>query len=274
LTWLAGLLEAEGTFLRPPPSKPGSPVVSCRMTDRDVVDRVAERFGTAIIAIDKGRYRTEYATTIKGSRAARLMADLRMLMGKRRRSAIERALALFAPPERKLDYSRAERIRSRYTCGASAASLAREYGVSHPTIRKVLNGRIYREPPPMPWREPATWLPNLIPPAGISAAELYWLAGWLEGEGSFCAPPPSAPRLPRIHGECRDRDVVWEVASLLGVSPTGPRQRNGWSRTWTVLKQGEGAVQLMNAIKPLMSQRRAKQINVALLSRPRQNGRC
>src|SRR3954454_13630900 len=86
LTWLAGLLEAEGTFLRPPPSKPGSPVVSCRMTDRDVVERVAERFGTAIIAIDKGRYRTEYATTIKGSRAARLMADLRMLMGKRRRS--------------------------------------------------------------------------------------------------------------------------------------------------------------------------------------------
>jgi hypothetical protein len=122
------------------------------------------------------------------------MTDLRPLMGQRRRSAIEGALALFVPPERKLDYSGAESIRSRYACGASAALLAREYGVSHPTIRKVLNGRIYETPPPMPWRETPTWLANVIPPARIS------------------------------------------------------------------LKQGVGAAQLMNVMKPLMTQRRAQQI--------------
>jgi hypothetical protein len=158
------------------------------MTDRDVIDRVAERFGTAVIVIDKGRYRTEYAATIKGSRAARLMTDIRPMMGAPRRAAIDQALALFVPPERKLRYAKAEDIRRQQAGGASAASLARRYRVSHPTIRRVLSGRIYAEPPSTPWRDPAGWLPNLTPPVALSALELYWLAGWPEGEGSFVAP--------------------------------------------------------------------------------------
>jgi hypothetical protein len=77
LAWLAGLLEAEGTFLRPPPSMPNCPIVSCRMTDRDVVERAATMFGTAVIAIDKGKYRTEYAATLKGERAVAFMTELK-----------------------------------------------------------------------------------------------------------------------------------------------------------------------------------------------------
>jgi len=57
------------------------------MTDRDVVERVAKLFGTKVLAIDKGRYRTEYAATLKGSRAVAFMADIKPLMGSRRQRA-------------------------------------------------------------------------------------------------------------------------------------------------------------------------------------------
>lgn len=41
LSWVAGLLEGEGTFLAPPPSSPNQPRLRVQMTDRDIVDRFA-----------------------------------------------------------------------------------------------------------------------------------------------------------------------------------------------------------------------------------------
>ena len=41
LTWLAGLLEGEGSFLKAPPSDPNCPRISLEMTDKDVVERAA-----------------------------------------------------------------------------------------------------------------------------------------------------------------------------------------------------------------------------------------
>jgi hypothetical protein len=38
--------------------------------------------------------------------------------------------------------------------------------------------------------------------------ELAWLAGILEGEGSFIKPVPSAPRLAVVRISTTDRDVV------------------------------------------------------------------
>lgn len=125
LFWLAGLLEAEGTFLHPPPSMPNCPIVSCRMTDRDVVERVAAMFGTKVVGIDKGQYRTEYAATLKGSGAVTFMTDIRPLMGRRRQGAIDTAIRCYRPPKRKLAFSDAEKIRRRFSNGESESSLAR-----------------------------------------------------------------------------------------------------------------------------------------------------
>ncbi len=44
LHWLAGLLEGEGSFLKPPPSAPNTPRITLQMTDEDVVQRVQEIF--------------------------------------------------------------------------------------------------------------------------------------------------------------------------------------------------------------------------------------
>ncbi len=48
--------------------------------------------------------------------------------------------------------------------------------------------------------------------------ELYWLAGLLEGEGSFLNAPPSAPNKPRISIQMTDLEVIQKVARLLQVN--------------------------------------------------------
>src|SRR3954470_10928174 len=129
--WLAGLLEAEGTFLRPPPSSPRSPQVVCRMTDRDVFERVADRFGTSVFSVDKGQYRTVNSATSSRSRSAGGTRCIR------------------ARPSAQ---STAE--------GDSVSSLARSFGVARQTIHRILKREIYWAPPPRPWRDKATMLPD------------------------------------------------------------------------------------------------------------------
>jgi hypothetical protein len=238
------------------------------MTDRDVIERVAVAFGTSVHAIDKGRYRTEYGARVKGSRAVTLMRDLRPMMSDRRRAAIDAALGSYTPPPHKLDFAMADEIRQRSSEGETVSSLSRSFSVSRPTIRAVLCHRIYPYPPPAPWRG-SSYLPaGVSAPRGLSSAEFMWLAGWLEGEGSFHAPPPSSPNLPRISGDSRDRDVISEVARLFGVKFLRARDKRararGWSPIWRVLKRGEGAARLMVLMEPLMSARRRTQIGHAL----------
>jgi hypothetical protein len=269
LVWLAGLLEAEGTFLQAPPSSPRCPVISCRMTDRDVVARVATMFGATVVAIDKGRYRTEFAAVRKGVVAVALMGDLMPLMGERRRKAIDAATSSYVPPLRKLSFEKADEIRRLYSGGESVSALSRSYAIARQTIHQILKREIYRAPKPTAWLDTPGFLRDVSsPPEGFSLPEFVWLAGWLEGEGSFLAPPPSDPGRPRISAEGRDRDVIEEVARLLEIKP-GPgtnRRKTNWSKTWRVLKQGGRAATLMEALRPLMGRRRSAQIQRALRS--------
>jgi hypothetical protein len=238
------------------------------MTDRDVVERVAQQFGTAVMAIDKGKYRTEFAATLKGEGAVAFMTDIRPLMGMRRQKAIDSALNRYLPPVRKLSFEIAKEIRRRAAAGESVASLATEYEVARQTIYPILKDEIYRAPPSRPWRNSKLELPRVDTPPWMSPAELHWLAGWLEGEGSFLAPPPSNLGRPRISGRARDNDVVSEVGRLLRIKPIFDRSsqlRNPeWSAMWRVLLQGRRAAALMFAIEPLMGRRRQEKIRTAL----------
>lgn len=99
LPWLAGLLEGEGTFA----NSGGYPGVSIEMTDRDVIARAAQLMEDRAVRettderdLARGWSRT-YATALKGAEAAELMRELRPLMGARRQSEIDRALARYTP---------------------------------------------------------------------------------------------------------------------------------------------------------------------------------
>lgn len=99
--------------------------------------------------------------------------------------------------------------------------------------------------------------------------DLYWLAGLLEGEGSFMAGPPSSPNQPRVAVQMTDRDVIARVANLFGVVYFQARQdsRNpAWKVYFGVCLKGRPAVDLMTLLRPLMGGRRQCQIDLALAS--------
>ena len=96
----------------------------------------------------------------------------------------------------------------------------------------------------------------------IPPADLYWLAGLLEGEGSFLKPPPSSPASPRVAVEMTDRDVVERVGRVLGAiaQPMPDRNNPRWKPTYRALIGGERAADLMRLLHPLMGLRRQAQI--------------
>lgn len=90
--WLAGLLEGDGCF-----SSSGKNInIIVGMTDQDVIERVAQLFGSnvqnprAYKSSTKGK--KMFYTQITGRRAAEWMMTLCSLMGARRRTAIIKAL--------------------------------------------------------------------------------------------------------------------------------------------------------------------------------------
>lgn len=99
LQWLAGLLEGEGSFLRPVPSSPRYPSIRLEMCDRDVVDRSARVLGRAVTAVvpRNPNHKRSYVTSIKGKPAIRLMLELAPLMSGVRRAQIRRALRGVVP---------------------------------------------------------------------------------------------------------------------------------------------------------------------------------
>src|SRR5262249_47377725 len=120
LTWLAGLLEGEGSFLKAPPSDPNCPRVSLEMTDKDVVERAALLMDGKAVRINLKNilWKRSYRVIIKGSRAVRLMQLLYPLMCTRRRSQIEAALETYITRKkgdntRRLSEDQVKQIRSR-----------------------------------------------------------------------------------------------------------------------------------------------------------------
>lgn len=100
----------------------------------------------------------------------------------------------------------------------------------------------------------------------VWTCEIHWLAGLLEGEGSFMAGPPSAPNRPRITVTMTDEDVIARIADLWDQSYFPEKPRPGRKPTYRVALRGQRAVALMKELRPLMGERRQSQIAAALSS--------
>ena len=104
-----------------------------------------------------------------------------------------------------------------------------------------------------------------LPP--IADSDLCWLAGLIEGEGTFLAGPPSAPRCPAVQLSMVDRDIVERAAELLGVAVmVVPSRRENWRTAYCVRVRGSRAVLWMKRLRPLMGARRRQQIDRAAAS--------
>jgi hypothetical protein len=104
--------------------------------------------------------------------------------------------------------------------------------------------------------------------------EKYWLAGILEGEGSFMEGPPSDPNRPRISVQMSDKDIIERVADLFGVKYIHECEgsQENWSTTYQIEVRGKSAIELMRLLKPIMGNRRSRQIEDAIASHNKHYG--
>ena len=101
----------------------------------------------------------------------------------------------------------------------------------------------------------------------MNTKDKYWLAGLLEGEGSFMVGPPSDKHIPVVSLQMTDQDVVQRVADLFGVTIYYKSSNNVKHKDcWTTRLKGQRAVEVMKEILPLMGQRRQSQIKRAVES--------
>jgi hypothetical protein len=100
--------------------------------------------------------------------------------------------------------------------------------------------------------------------------DLYWFAGWMEGEGSFCAGPPSSPNNCRLLGASTDLDIIQKISKILNINyillPKRKSDLPHYKPVYRFKISGTPAVLLMKQIKPLMGLRRQEQIDKAIAS--------
>ena len=96
--------------------------------------------------------------------------------------------------------------------------------------------------------------------------ELYYLAGLLEGEGSFCAATNNyGRRYITIKVKMTDYDIIEWVANKWECNIYTEHFENHYKTAYTVqLRRKAECIELLNMIKPLMGRRRAERITEIL----------
>jgi hypothetical protein len=214
-----------------PPSQPGLPIVRVSMTDRDVVDRVGRLLDRAVVPLRarEAHHKPPFAVTIKGAPAVDLMTAVRDFMGVKRQSEIQRAIRSWHP-------RRSRRRRSLHRSGGGPSIAP----VHLPTI---LSSHLCDE-----------------------TCDLAWLAGLLEGEGTFSSTRTQGHNYPVLKVTMCTEDVVSKAAGLL-TAPSVMRkepEREGWSASYVAVLSGSDAAEWMRRLRVFMGHRRTEAIDAAL----------
>ena len=95
-----------------------------------------------------------------------------------------------------------------------------------------------------------------------NSAEILWLAGLWEGEGSFLI-TGKRYKSPRMQLKMCDKDVICRAADLMGYTGkiySYQPEPKGWSRNYMLVLEGSDAVIWMLRLLPFMGKRRTRQI--------------
>ena len=99
----------------------------------------------------------------------------------------------------------------------------------------------------------------------VKTKDIAWLAGFLEGEGSFLVRSDRKPHTPRIAFGTTDQDVGKKAAKLLGVKLNGPYIKHQDRKpVYEVSVTGFHAASWMMTLYVLMGKRRKAAIKAAL----------
>lgn len=135
----AGILEGEGSFL----TKTGgfAPVVTCQMTDLDVLEELQSVFGGTIHAVTKREehWKDAWAWRVSGTDAAKAMQKVRPYMFSRRKETLDRVLKVWLDKQdsRERQSELVQIAAVAYLNGeGSYRELAKKFGISYETIRR------------------------------------------------------------------------------------------------------------------------------------------
>jgi hypothetical protein len=110
IAWLAGILEGEGNFRAN--TRTVSPVIRLKMTDKDVVDRVAALWGNKVGQRELPSGKIAYTTNVYGPQAVGWMMTVFTFMGDRRKAKIKKLIANWKASPYKQHRSRHSGLRS------------------------------------------------------------------------------------------------------------------------------------------------------------------
>ena len=242
------------------------------MRDLDIIQRVCDIFENkyAIRPPKKQNWSVTYKALIRGSRAVELMRTLHPFMGQRRQKQIDRALdgyidkspEMLLVTKAKLNEQQVYEIKQRIALKHTSKEIAADYGVTIFTIREIRQGKIWQH---VTLDDPVQPFVPIVPTVEPDFKSLDWLAGLLEGEGSFCPPAPSSPNTPYISLAVTDEDIVARACDFFAVKPNFIERKNSDHKDYFLgILRGERAVEMMNTLKPKLGQRRQAQIERAL----------
>jgi len=137
--WLVGLLEGEGSFLKPTPSQPHSPAISVQMTDEDVIQKVSVLLGSKYQTCkpQKSHHKVSFRIMKRGYKAVELMKKLFPHMGVRRQSQITRAIYNYSPNRKLLTPEVKRKIVKTYRNGMVARKVAQKFGIRRETVHRI-----------------------------------------------------------------------------------------------------------------------------------------
>lgn len=147
--WLVGILEAEGSFMKGPPSKPNQPRISIEMTDYDVLEKVSSIFNIKIqkgVIPKKENHKQSYRVVIKGLPSIKWMLLLKPFMGQRRQEQIENVINTYTYKiGSKLKIKDVKTIKKMINEGYSNRFIGDKFKVDSGTIRHIRVDNTWKE---------------------------------------------------------------------------------------------------------------------------------
>jgi hypothetical protein len=142
IIWTAGLLEGEGSFLTK--TNAHRPIVSCQMTDKDVIDNLQKIWGGAIYHSTprKSGYKEAWHWQVGGEDAAELMTLVLPYMFSRRSEKIVSVLNIWNIQKEKLNSiskNGIEAAKEYLNGGTSLRKVAKKYCITYETVRRYIN---------------------------------------------------------------------------------------------------------------------------------------
>lgn len=245
--WFCGLYEAEGSFSKPPPSQSkGQCVLKISSRDKDVIDRVSSILKVSTVQYKDGS-KYMYRSQLVGIRAMKITLMMSPFLGNRRRKQIKNVLKNLTiiynmPLEKKI----VKQIERKLKNKEKLIDLSAEYNIGMTVISSIKNGNHYNQKHN---KELKLLMPK-ISSCKNSKSDLHWLAGILEGDGSFLSTRP------RISFNSIDKDTTQKVSKLCNSKYVFVPSRN----QYFVMYERKDTISLMKSLYSLMGNRRKKQL--------------